>query len=88
MRDSEEVITFPCNFTLKIIGKKTREFEQAVVCIIHKHFPKLGEGAISLKSSKGGKYLSISATVPAQNKKQLDNLYEELTNNDQILFAL
>jgi putative lipoic acid-binding regulatory protein len=89
MTDVEQgKITFPCDFTFKIIGTACDEFEGEVLRILREHFPTLGEGAISLKNSKNGKYLAYSVVVQATSQAQLDATYMALSNNPLILFVL
>ena len=80
-------ITFPCQYPLKIIGLKTN-LEKAVVPILHKHIPDLGEGAITLRPSKDNKYLSITVSINAKSKEQLDELYKELSACKDVIMAL
>lgn len=87
-KQQKEVLQFPCDFPIKVVGKSNSEFETEIYAIIHKHFPNLTEGAIQSRLSKEGSYLAITATVHASSKEQLDALYSELTSNKQVLFAL
>ena len=50
--DTETLLEFPCQYTLKVIGRTSKDFEAEAVRIVREHFPNLGEGAISLKQSK------------------------------------
>jgi putative lipoic acid-binding regulatory protein len=86
--DSTDILQFPCDFPVKVLGKAGIEFEGAVVSIIRKHFPQLSEGAIQIKPSKKGNYISLTATLHANSKAQLDALYQELVNCEAVLMAL
>jgi hypothetical protein len=86
--DQKGKLTFPCEFTFKIIGLSSAEFEAQVLVLMRQHFPKLGEGAIKLRPSQNGKYIALSVTVEAQSQEQLDGAYQELTDNPLVLFAL
>ncbi|MGD8515154.1 MAG: DUF493 domain-containing protein [Granulosicoccaceae bacterium] len=74
----DTLFEFPCEFPLKIMGKNVEAFEPAVITIVRKHVPDLGEGAVRTRPSSKGNYLAITVTFEAQNKQQLDNLYREL----------
>lgn len=41
MEKDESLLKFPCDFTLKIFGRGTDEFDAAVLMIVHKHAPNL-----------------------------------------------
>ena len=90
---SEEItdqspLKFPCQFPIKAMGKSGAELELAVLQIVRRHAPDLSEGAISIMASKSGKYSSITLTVTAQSRQQLDAIYLELTACEQVLYAL
>ncbi|MDB6096101.1 MAG: transcriptional regulator [Francisellaceae bacterium] len=79
---------FPCDFPIKIMGLNNAEFEAIAIQIVFKHFPKISENAIHSRPSKNLKYLSITASVFAQNKQELDAVYLELTQHPLILMVL
>lgn len=88
MLDQSGKLTFPCEFTFKVIGLATDHFEAEVLVLIRQHFPKLGEAAVKARNSQNGKYLALSITVDAQSQEQLNNAYQALTDNPHVLFAL
>lgn len=88
MSKEETLIEFPCQFPIKAMGKADDNFEALVIELVRKHAPDLGEGAVNTRDSKGGKYLSVTVTVRATSREQLDNIYRELTACEQVLFAL
>jgi len=79
---------FPCSFPIKIVGLANDTFELSVLAIIKKHFPHLAEDSLKQKPSGEGKYLSITATVFAESKKQLDDLYQDLSSCADVIMAL
>ncbi|MGD9591755.1 MAG: YbeD family protein [Candidatus Berkiella sp.] len=86
--DQKGKLTFPCEFTFKIIGLANNEFEVAALTIMRNHFPQLGEGAITSNLSKNGKYLAYTATVHVISQAQLDAAYKDLSAHPLVLFAL
>ncbi len=92
---SEEIITneelgmeFPCHFPLKVMGTNNDTFENDIVMIVRKHIPSLGEGAVSSKPSKTGKYLALTITFTADSKAQLDDLYREINAHPDVKMTL
>lgn len=83
-----DVLTFPCPFTFKVIGRTGAEFEGSVFQIFRKHFPQISEGAIQSKPSKNDNYTALSITVTVSSQEQLDNAYRELSQHPLVLFAL
>lgn len=88
LKEGETLLQFPCEFPVKAMGLACDELEIAVIEIINRHVEDLGEGAVRLKPSKNGKYLSITVTVTAHSKQQLDSIYMELTACEHVTIAL
>ncbi|MGM0593400.1 MAG: YbeD family protein [Pseudomonadota bacterium] len=88
MSDQETLLEFPCHFPVKAMGLADDEFEARVIGLVRKHAPDLSEGAVKTRDSKGGKYLSVTITVRATSREQLDNIYRELTACEEVLMAL
>ena len=82
----ESIIQFPCDFVLKIMGKSEGSFEKIALAIVRSHYSDLIK--IEKKLSKNQKYLSLSITIHAKNKAELDALYRELSSNKEILMVL
>jgi len=87
--DSEEsLLKFPCEFPIKIMGLASEEFDLLAVTIVRRHTPDLAEGAVKTRPSKNGKYISVTVTIQATSRAQLDAIYEELTACEHVLMAL
>ena len=84
----ETLLTFPCDFPIKIMGHATDEFEATVLGIIHKHVPSFSDSSFQSRPSNKGKYLALTITVHVTSKNQLDNIYRELSSSPQVLMAL
>ena len=86
--EEETLFEFPCEFPIKCMGLNNADFESAVIEIMSRHVPDLGEGAIRSRASKAGKYCSITVTIVARNKKQLDSIYMDLTASVHVSMSL
>jgi putative lipoic acid-binding regulatory protein len=84
----DTLFVFPCDFPIKIMGRDTDDFRSLVLGIVTRHFGELTPERIEERPSSNGKYLSITCTVIAGSKAQLDALYMELTSCSQVLVAL
>ncbi len=84
----ESPLEFPCQFPIKAMGKNSDDFESLVVSLVRKHCPDLGEGAVTSRDSRGGKYLAVTVTITATSRQQLDNIYYELSACEQVVMAL
>jgi len=88
MKDEESLLTFPCQFPIKIMGTYHEAFETNMVMIARKYIPSLGEGAVQSRLSKTAKYLAITITFQAESREQLDKLYRELSAHDDVKMVL
>ena len=86
--DEESLLKFPCEFPIKAMGRATPELEIAVLEIMNRHVPDLGEGAVRTRESRNGNYLSITVTIQARSREQLDAIYMELTSCEHIVFTI
>lgn len=84
----QSLLTFPCDFPIKIVGKNTPEFETAVLNIIRKHFSNLSKEALQTRPSGEKNYLAITVTVTAQSQQQLDEVYTQLSAEPLVIMAL
>lgn len=73
-----DLFEFPCDFPIKIIGKTVDGLAQTVTGIVLQHAPDFNPAGLELRSSRTGKCLSITCTIRAVSREQLDALYREL----------
>lgn len=84
----DTLIAFPCDFPLKIMGASRDGFAQAVVDVVLRHAPDFDAATVEMRPSKAGNYLSLTCTVRATSKVQLDALYMELTGHPWVKIVL
>lgn len=88
MTEEETLIEFPCEFPIKIMGTASEEFQTRIREIVCTHAPDTPDSAFREVESKTGKYVSITATITAVDREQLDNLYREISSCDLVKWAL
>ena len=86
--EPESLIEFPCDFPLKVMGKTQSGFAQAVAAVVVRHDPGFDVASIEMRSSKHGKYLSLTCTVKATSREQLDALYQDLCDHPMVVMVL
>ncbi len=82
------LLEFPCVFPLKIMGRTRPGFAQAMLEIVMRHAPDFDATALEMRSSSAGNYLSLTATVNATSRDQLDDLYRELVAHPMVAMVL
>ena len=85
---SETLLEFPCAFPLKIMGRADAHLAQAVLDVILLHAPDFDGATMEMRASSGGKYVSLTCTVNATSKAQLDDLYRALTSHPLVKVVL
>lgn len=89
MSDSSDTLfEFPCDFPIKVFGETGEAFESKVFEIVAKHVENLNKSAFKKNASKKGKYTSITITIRATSKQQIDDIYIELTASKHVVMAL
>ena len=84
----ETLLKFPCDFPLKVMGRRSDDFRSIVLGIVQKHAGDIEAGRIEERPSRDGNYLSLTCTFAAQSREQLDALYKELTSCERVLVVL
>lgn len=88
MPDLDSVIEYPLEFPVKVMGLNTPGFRPAMVAVFRKHAPDLDESTIEVRSSREAKYLSLTISINAVSREQLDALYSELSDHPMVTMAL
>ncbi|MDX2417457.1 MAG: DUF493 domain-containing protein [Xanthomonadales bacterium] len=84
----ETLLEFPCKFPVKAMGRNEDGFEVLVTKIILNHAEMFTGDTVTTNLSSSGKYLSVTVTIEAVSKAQLDLIYQDLTDCGQVLVAL
>jgi putative lipoic acid-binding regulatory protein len=79
---------FPCPFQIKAMGLDDGAFHDLVLEIIGRHCETIRHETLSLRASRGGKYVSVTIEIEAQNRAQLDAIYDDLTAHERVLMRL
>lgn len=87
-RDNESLLEFPCQFPIKMMGNNCENFRSIAIEIVQKHTGTISADAIKIAPSRNGTYVSLTITIVAQDQQQLDNIYRDLSNHDDVLVAL
>jgi len=88
MTTSQSLLEFPCAFPLKIMGRTEDGFAQTVLDIVLRHVPDFDSASMEMRASRQGKYLSLTCTVNATSREQLDALYRELSAHPLVVMVL
>lgn len=88
MTEQPSLIEYPCDFPIKIMGKAQQDFTQVALAIVKYHAPDFDTATMSVRASKNGTYLSITCTIRATSRSQLDALYQALSDHPMVAVVL
>ena len=84
----DTIMEFPCDFPIKMMGRESPDFHATARKLVEKHTGPLDDDAFQAAQSRNGRFVSITVTVYAQSREQLDDIYRDLTAHDDVLMAL
>lgn len=82
------LLTFPCTFPMKVMGRREDGFAQVVSEIVMRHADDFRPETIEMRSSKNARYLSLTVVINARSREQLDALYSELSKHPMVMMVL
>lgn len=82
------LIEYPTDFPIKIMGRREPRLVQSIVDIVLKHAPDFDPNTVEMRMSKKNSYLSVTCTVRATSREQLDALYKELCDHPAVVMVL
>lgn len=86
--EQTELLIFPTEFPIKVMGKTQPGFAQEMLAVVLKHAPSYQADAMEMRASREGNYLSLTFTVNAESREQLDALYRDFSAHPMVKMAL
>ncbi len=87
-QEQPSLLSFPVEFPMKILGRREGGFAQGVMEIVLRHAPDFQPASMEMRPSRQGKYISLTVTVNATSREQLDALYRELCDHPAVVMVL
>lgn len=84
----ESLIKYPCDFPIKIMGKSQQGFTQSVLEIVKIHAPDFDDVTLEVRTSRSGTYMSLTCTIRATSREQLDSIYQALHSHPMVTMLL
>lgn len=85
---NESLIEYPCDFPLKVFGEQQPGYAQAVLDIVTRHDPGFVAASMEMRASKNARYVSLTCTIRAHSRAQLDAVYQELVDHPMVKMVL
>jgi uncharacterized protein len=84
----QSLIEYPSAFPIKVMGLNADGFVHAITRIAARFDPGFDAATVTLRPSKGDKYLGVTITVTATSREQLDELYRTLSTHPMVKIVL
>jgi putative lipoic acid-binding regulatory protein len=85
---ADTLIEYPSDFPIKVMGAMHDAFAETIVDVVLQHDPTFHSGKVEMRPSTKGTYLSLTVTVRATSREQLDNLYRALSSHPMVKVVL
>jgi uncharacterized protein len=84
----ESLIEYPTDFPIKVMGRREPRLVQSIVAIVQRHAPDFDPATVEMRASSKKSYLSVTCTVRATSRDQLDALYRDLCDHPAVVMVL
>jgi putative lipoic acid-binding regulatory protein len=84
----ETLQEFPSDFPIKVMGRHDSNLRALTQVIIERHAGPVVDGSVRTRTSADGNFLALTYMVRATSRKQLDDIYRDLTACKSVLMAL
>lgn len=88
MPELDSIIEYPLDFPVKIMGLNSSTFAPTMLQLVRRHAPDVDASTVETRPSREGKYVSLTVTIRAVSREQLDALYQALSDHPLVVMAL
>ncbi len=82
------LLDYPNRYPLKVVGKPSADFEAVVLSLVKARCPQAEHIEVRQRNSRGGKYLALTLTFTVHTQQQLEDIYRDLYDCDQVVMSL
>jgi hypothetical protein len=81
-------IEFPCDYSIRIVGKAAIDFQELVVDVVAVHAPDLDRSRVSIKDSSKGTFASVTLFIQATGPEQLEAIFTDLKATGRVSMVI
>jgi putative lipoic acid-binding regulatory protein len=86
--EPKPLLDFPTAFPIKVMGRREEGYAQSILEVVMRHAPDFDPATMEMRPSKAGTYLSLTVTITARSREQLDALYRDLSGHPMVIMVL
>lgn len=81
-------IEFPCDYPIKVLGRRGEGFQELVIEIFELHAPGFDQRSITVRDSAKGTFCAMTITITATGTDQLQALHEALMATGRVQMVI
>jgi putative lipoic acid-binding regulatory protein len=81
-------IEFPCDYPIKVLGRHSEDFREVVVAVMQKHAGTIHHSQIKERPSNKGTFVSVTVTITATGKDQIDAIFVDLKATGRVQMVI
>jgi len=82
------LLDYPSRYPLKVFGRQSADLETSVLALVRARIPQAEHIEVSKRNSRGGKYQALTLTFTVYTQQQLEDIYRDLYQCEQVMMSL
>jgi putative lipoic acid-binding regulatory protein len=88
MADEQPLLTFPTDYPIKVVGRRSAGVRERIDAIVLLHAPDLDHERTTERDSSNARFVSITYTVRATSREQIVALATALQASDDVVMLI
>ncbi len=88
MSDREQLLEFPCDYPIKVMGRSDGDFDAHVEALLKPHAPEVSAADMRIRESRNGRFISVTITIRATSSDQLEAISASLRESERVLASV
>jgi putative lipoic acid-binding regulatory protein len=86
--DGEELLKFPVEYPIKVVGRRSDELRANIDAIVRAHVPDLEDSQITERESNQQHFISITYKITARSREQVVELAKALSESKDVIMLI
>ena len=79
---------YPCSFPVKVIGENSEELEKIIIKVMASCGEVVLPDELRIRPSRNGKYVSMTFTIVAKSREQIEQIYSLLNAQIEVKMVM
>jgi uncharacterized protein len=86
--ETKDLLTFPTDYPIKVVARCSQGLRVRIDQIVEQHAPDIDHGLTSERASAQANFISITYTVRATSRVQIEQLAAALQASDDVIMLI